>query len=178
MNVRQLAERSRAFQRQAAQVLARVDSSHARIITVEEGYRQLGKLSLTQHDLFVEAFRCAEHGLFRAAHVMAWAAFMDFVHEKLFEDGFAALRQARPKWKPLANKEDLREYRDSQVVETLKLVRLCGKGVCRSLDGDLSRRNECGHPTGYSPGLNETLGYISGLLQRISALQPKKPRIP
>lgn len=177
MNVRRLAELSREFEQRAEVILASVDSSPSRVITIEAGYARLAKLSLQQDALVREAFSCVSAGLFRAAHVMAWAAFIDFVYDKLYEDDFAALRVVRPNW-TLGDRDDLREYPDSQVVESLKLVGLCKKDVCKSLSGNLSVRNECAHPTGHVPDLSETLGYVSGLLNRIRQLQGRSPKVP
>jgi hypothetical protein len=51
---------------------------------------------------------------------------------------------------------------------------LTRKNEVKALQGLLNKRNECAHPSNYFPQLNDTLGYISELLQRIATLQPKK----
>ena len=120
-----------------------------------------------------QALRCVEQRLFRAAHVMAWAAFMDFLEEKLASDGLAKVRAARPAWKA-HSVEELREHQpEYQIVEVTQAVGLCGKSEAKALLGLLNGRNECAHPSSYYPQLNETLGYISQLLQRIATLAPK-----
>jgi hypothetical protein len=43
-----------------------------------------------------------------------------------------------------------------------------------TIHGMLSKRNECAHPNDFFPDMNMTLGYISELLSRVAALQPKK----
>ena len=45
-------------------------------------------------------------------------------------------------------------------------LKLLGKGEHKSLQDLLSKRNESAHPSGYKPGLNEALGYVSELLNR------------
>ncbi len=47
------------------------------------------------------------------------------------------------------------------------------KNEARALHGLLQRRNECAHSTDYYPGLNETLGYLAELFQRVTLLQPR-----
>jgi hypothetical protein len=43
----------------------------------------------------------------------------------------------------------------------------------KALHGLLSRRNECAHASDYFPDLNETLGYVVELFQRIAYLQKR-----
>jgi hypothetical protein len=165
---------AQAFQKEAHAILAVHETSKSRIVLLEETYDKLTGLSLKQDDLFRQALRCAEHGLFRAAHVMAWSAFVDFFEESLASDGFKKLRAARPKWK-FTSVEDLRDqYTEYAIIEAAEGSGLCAKSEKKAFLGLLSKRNECAHPSAYFPGLNETLGYISELFQRIQNLQAKK----
>jgi ribosomal protein S18 len=105
---------------------------------------------------------------------MAWAAFMDFLELKLSSDGFKKLRVAYPRWN-FKTIEDLREeVSEYQIIEATRKVGLCEKNQTKALQGLLNKRNECAHPSNFYPGLNETLGYISEVFQRIRAIQPKK----
>ena len=104
---------------------------------------------------------------------MAWAAFMDFLEEKLGADGLAKVRAVRPKWQGNSMSE-MREYvPERQLVEVTQNLGLSTKTQMKGLVGLLDRRNECAHPSDYYPQLNETLGYVSELLQRIQLLLPK-----
>lgn len=162
-----------SFSADARQILGAVEGSSSRIVTLEESYAKLGKLSLQQDDLVRQALRCVEHGLYRAAHVMAWAAFMDFLEEKLESDGLTAVRAARPKWTH-KSMEDMREYvAEYQLIEVTQAVGLCTKNQKKALHGLLNKRNECAHPSSYAPSLNEALGYISEVLARLRTLQAK-----
>jgi hypothetical protein len=105
---------------------------------------------------------------------MAWAAFVDFLHQKLAEDGFKSLSQARPKWGVKAV-EDLREWGDHQLIEAARECGIYEKRTMKALHGLLNRRNECAHPEDYDPGLNESLGYVTELFKRLEALQKKSP---
>lgn len=123
----------------------------------------------------IESTRCVSNSSFKAAHVLAWAALMDYVEEKLREDGFKKLGQARPNW-VIKSTEDLRDIgSDFQIIESLGKIGLCGKTVEKGLMGLLSKRNDCAHPSEYSPGLNETLGYISEVLNRVKLLESRRP---
>jgi hypothetical protein len=166
--------RLRGFEREAHQILGMHESSLSRVVFLDETYKQLKGLSVKQDELFREALHCVENSLFRAAHVMAWAAFMDFLLEKLAEDGFVKLRKARAKW-AFANLDELREsVPEHQLLEASREVGLCTKGELKALLGLLNSRNECAHPSGFCPGLNESLGYVSQLLKRLATLVSKK----
>lgn len=171
-DIRAWIDRARAFEHEAHAILGKHEASASRAVLLEQSYVRLTGLSLNQDELLREAFRCVEEGLFRAAHVLAWAGFMDFLEEKLASDGFVKLNQARPKWQ-ISTIEDLREYPDFQIIEVAHAASLCSKGDMRILHGKLSGRNECAHPSGYRPDANDTLGYVSNLLHMIAKLKAK-----
>lgn len=171
--IRDIIQRWWAFEQEAQSILGIHEASKSRVVLLGETYNRLTGLSLKQDELFREALSCTENALFRAAHIMAWAGFIDFVEEKLASDGFAKLRQVRPNW-TLTSIEALREYPEYQIIDAAQLTRLCSKPERKALHGLLSQRNECAHPSSYDPGLNETLGYISQLLQRLEAINQRK----
>lgn len=173
MTINEILERIAIFQRVSKATLARVETSPARLITVEQSYSRIAGLSIKQDDLFRQALRCIENGLFRAAHVMAWAAFIDFFHNKLAEDGFRKLKAARPNWK-ITIPEDLREQSDFHLIEGAKDIGFLTKTEQKALQGLLNRRNECAHPEDFYPGLNESLGYLSEVIKRIDTFKMRK----
>ncbi len=74
------------------------------------------------------------------------------------EDGFAKLHSLRPKWAVFTTVEDLREnIVEYQLLEVARDLGLLSKAAAKALLGLLSKRNECAHPSGYSPSLNESL---------------------
>jgi len=163
-----------AFQAEARALLAgHEDSRRSRVITLSTSYRDVTSLNVQQEELLKQALRCAENELYRAAHVMAWAAFVDFLQEKLQSDGLVKLRSIRPKWNGNDIHAMAEQVTEHAFLEAAKDLSLLTRGDFKALTGDLSRRNECAHPTGYLPGLNETLGYISGLVQRMRRLSSK-----
>jgi hypothetical protein len=175
--VEQWQRRVDAFARVAHDLLARHETSKSRVVSLTATWRRLGGLSLLQDALLKDSLLCVERGVQRAAHVMAWAAFMDLLEEKLASDGFKALHVARPKWKGYTTLEALREsVVEYQLIDAARDVGLLSKPAAKTLHGLLSKRNECAHPTGYDPSLNEALGYVSELLTRMATLQAKSLR--
>lgn len=154
-------------------ILSVHETAPSRVIIVEDTYERLAELSIRQDELVRQSLRCVENGLYRAAHVMAWAGFMDFLEEKLATDGLRKLRSARPKWKAKTIEELREQVPECQLIEVARDVGLCTKNEAKALLGLLNKRNECAHPSGFYPGLNETLGFVSEILNRISALLPR-----
>jgi hypothetical protein len=170
MEISELVRRVVALDVDAQRLLAVHEAAPARTITLERSYTRLNGLSLAQDELFRESLRAVEVGLFRASHVLAWAGFMDFLHGQMAVDGLAEIKSARPAW-ALKAAEDLREHADFQVIEAGKECGLYNKSTMKALHGLLNKRNECAHPSGYFPDLNEALGYVSEVFQRIERFQ-------
>ncbi len=172
-DIREIVRLVRRADREARRILATHESSASRVITIEETYSRVGKLSVQQDDLLRQALRGIENGLYRSAIVMSWAAFMDFTEQKLASDGFVAVNARYSAWK-IIDIEDMRDrITDYQIIEALHGVRLCSKGEKKSLHGMLSMRNECAHPSSFLPDLNGALGFISQVLHRIELLKTK-----
>jgi len=168
-----LLSRVQAFEHEAHSILARHEATVSRVITLEDTYRTLSGLSLHQNELFWEALKCVENKLFKAAHVMVWAGFMDFLEEKMMSKYLSKIKTIRPTWS-ISSIDDLREQApEYQLIQVCRKVGFLNKNEEKAFLGLLSKRNECAHPSGYSPNLNETLGFISELLNRINTLQLK-----
>lgn len=163
------------FEEAAHEVLSHHEASaRSRVISLDASRRKLQALSLQQHELLMESLQCVEYGLYRAAHVSAWQALVDFIAEKLAADRFVKMAQARPKWPTFKSVEDLVEQvNEFELIVVARQLHLLSKAEAKTLHGMLSKRNECAHPTSYRPDLNETLGYVSEVINRISRLIPK-----
>ncbi len=167
-------DRARRFEAAAHNVLSTHEDARAsRVVKLEQVYQTLGQLNIRQDGLMREALRCAQHGLYRAAHVLAWAACMDYIKEKLAGDGLAKVHAARPNWQGRDIGEMAEYVPEHQLVDVLKNVGLGTKNDVKALHGLLAKRNECAHPSSFLPGLNETLGYIEEIIQRVRLLAPK-----
>lgn len=159
-----------AFEQEAHLVLGRHEAAVSRAVLLERSYQDLTGLTLDQDALFREALRCVEQGLFRSAHVIAWAGFMDWLQHGLFDQHIAALKTARPKWK-VNSIEDLQEqYSDYNQIDACAAVGMFRKAVRKALHGLLNKRNESAHPGSPTPELNETLGFVSELFNRINQI--------
>jgi hypothetical protein len=75
-------------------ILATHEASTDRILTLEGSYATLQNLSLDQDQIFRESLQALEAKLFQAAHVLAWAAFVDFLHGFLIPQHLSALQAA------------------------------------------------------------------------------------
>jgi hypothetical protein len=172
---RMYGRKARTFEDEAHQILSKHESAQSRIVTLDQTRIRLLVLSLDQDELFQQALACIERGIFRAAHVMAWAGFIDFLGGKLSSD-LVKVMAVRPGWGKYRTIEEIREnVPESQLVEAARDVALLSKSETKTLLGLLSKRNECAHPSSYRPGLNESLGYVSELLNRIEQLHVKSP---
>lgn len=172
--VRTFCQRAQKFRDEAHSILARYESTPSRIISLADTRRQVADLSLYQKALFDEAIECVEKGCFRAAHVMAWAAFMDYLERKIASDGLKKVKAVKSAWSKFKNVEDLREHiAEYQLIDAAKDVGLLSKTETKTLHGLLSKRNECAHPSNHDPDMNEAIGYISELLRRIKRLEKK-----
>jgi hypothetical protein len=169
--IRELLLKVRAFEQEAHSIFSQHEGSRSRVVVLDATYGRLDKLSLRQDELLRQALRCAEAELYRAAHVMAWAGFMDFLEEKMSSDGLKKLASIRPKW-PCKSVEELREaINEFQLIESCRELGLATKNEVKALHGLLNKRNECAHPSDFYPDSNETLGYVSEILKRITTVR-------
>jgi hypothetical protein len=171
--VKRLLEKAAAFQKDAHAILAVHEVSTSRVVVLSESYEKLTKLSIKQDELFRQALRCVEQELYRAAHVLAWAGFMDFLEEKLSSDGLVRLRATYTSWAATSLDELRENVVEYQLIGAAHKLGLCTKTEMKAFHGMLNKRNECAHPSDYYPDMNGSLGYISERLSRIATLQPK-----
>ena len=169
--------RLRAFESEAHSLLGSIESASSRAVTLDVSYQKLDSLTLQQDEIFRQALRCVENQLFRAAHVMAWAALVDCLHGLVASDDFDSLNLARPNWQ-ITSIEDLAErFTEHALIEAIFVMHLISKPESKALFGMLSKRNECAHPGDYFPDFNETLGFISEIFSRLRKLQDKYPNL-
>lgn len=169
--IEQILNRVSAFEFEAHAILVAFEAAPSRVISLADTRKQIGILNLKQNELLEEAVAAVEYGLYRPAVVMAWAAFMDFLQEKMTSDNFVRLHNVRPGWLKLTTLHELREGQtEFAMLDAAWELKLLMKGEHKSLQGLLAKRNESAHPSGYKPTLNEALGYISELLNRIPTI--------
>lgn len=172
--VQRYASKAAAFEVAAHRLFSAFDSSPSRVIELVDARKQLTILNLRQGDLIEEALRAIEAELFRPAVVMSWAAFMDFVEEKLASDNLQAVHARRPNLSKFTSLDDLKEnVTEHQLLEVAHDVKVITKAEKKALHGLLSKRNECAHPSGYKPTLNEAIGFVAELLNRVPTIDQR-----
>jgi hypothetical protein len=175
MKYAELAVSVEAFRREAEDILGFSESSIHRTALLTKSYEKIDSLSVTQADMLRQALRCVEVGVFRAAHVLAWATLTDFLQTMADHDGYAALNAKYPAW-ALSTIDDLRDtIGEYNLIEGMFRSGMLTKGEKKALHALLNKRNECAHPTEYFPDLNQSLGYVSECISRLEALCRKYP---
>lgn len=172
---RSLIERAAIFETEAHSLLESYEDAHqSRVIKLGDVLDRLTALNLHQEELYRQALRCAQNEIYLAAHVMAWAALVDLYEEKIASDGLVKVHAEYPKWQVHKTLEDIREnIKEYQLIEAGKRIGLLTNSQMKTLHGHLHSRNQAAHPTGFSPGLNETLGYVESLLKMAAVLEAK-----
>ena len=165
-------ENVKQFESESHQLFSKYETSPSRIISVDHSRKKLKNLTLHQKELFEESLRCVEHEIYRAAIVMAWAGCIDYLEQKISSDGMIKIKQARSVWSKFNSIEEIREsgVSEHELIRVAKEIRLLSNSEMKRLHGELSKRNECAHPSSYHPDLNESLGYISGLINLIEKI--------
>jgi hypothetical protein len=141
-------------------------STSSRVVILEDLLAKLSKLPVDVQDYFDEATVCLENGLLRAAIVLSWAGFFHVLSENLYTNHLVALKAVRPKW-VFNTIEELKEhYTESAILDAAKEAGLIGKASLREYQGQLSKRNQCAHPTLYRPSVNSSLGYVDDMIRQ------------
>lgn len=163
------------FEAAAHKILSMYEGSASRVIDARKSLARVSALSIKQEDMLQQSVRCIEVEVFRAAHVLSFAAFIDYLHEIAAGDNFLTLNAARPAWK-VVSVEDLRErFSDYSCIDALEAAKLITKSEKKAFHGLLTRRNECAHPSEFYPDINQSLGYLSEVLARLEALKKRYP---
>lgn len=140
------------------------ESYQSRIITMSSLIKRLNELPLDVKNYFTEAIKCLEHGHKKAAIIMIWAGFFYIFSERLYTEKVNDLKDKREKWKLSSFIEFRESNSESQILDAAKAVGFINNADLRILQGHLSTRNKCAHPTLYQPQLNYVIGYVEELL--------------
>lgn len=105
---------------------------------------------------------------------MAWAGFIDYLEQFMSQDNLKKIKEVKKDLEKYSTIEEIAEnIVEFELIEIAFKMKLLTKKEKKTLQGLLSKRNECAHPCDYKPDLNETLGYVSELLNRIETLSKK-----
>lgn len=174
MHLEDVIRRINSFAAEAHQILSVHEAAPSRTVLLDDTYRELQRLSLQQDELLRQALRCVENKLYRAAHILGWTAFIDLIQNVLSSDGFRKLNAAKTNWKITSLEQLQEEINEFQLIEACKDVKLVNKSEMRVLQGLLSKRNLCAHPSNFFPDYNQTLGYVADILNTIKNIQSKE----
>lgn len=159
--------------RAAHQALSKHESAASRVVLLEDLAKSLSGTPVDVQDYFSEAIACLEGELYRSGVILAWSGHFHVFSEVCYQQHEADIRAARPKWafKDLAELKELAA--EAQLLTVAKDVKFISKAQLRILDGQLSQRNQCAHPTLYRPSMNAAIGYVDDMIrQTLSYLPP------
>ncbi|MBI1224957.1 MAG: hypothetical protein GC192_06940 [Bacteroidetes bacterium] len=147
-------------------ILAQHESSKSRVILLEDLTKKLSGSPVDVQDYFIEAIKCLEIGVCRSAIVFSWAGHFHVLSEELFKKHEADIRYKRQNWK-FSDLIELKEnYPESQILDVAKEVTFINKADLKILQGQLSKRNQCAHPTLYRPSLNNAIGFVDEMISQ------------
>ena len=165
--------KARRFEREAHEILSKHEASTSRAYLLDDTYKKLSGLSLDQDQLIRQALRCVESKLFRAAHILAWTAYMDLIQNKLGLDSFKKVNTLRPTWNIKTVENFWEKTNEFQIIETCKKLKLITEQERRMLQSYLTKRNWCAHPSNFYPDYNQTLGYVTDILKNMEKIQKR-----
>jgi hypothetical protein len=164
--------RAARARRAAHRILAQHESAASRVVLLEQLAKSLSGTPIDVQDYFSEAITGLEQQLYRSAMVLAWAGHFHVLSEACYQAREVEIRSARPKW----HFSDLAELKESvteaHFLVVAKDVRFITRAKLRMLDGQLSQRNQCAHPTLYRPSMNEAIGYVDEMIRQTLAYLP------
>jgi hypothetical protein len=127
-------------------------------------------------DYLHEAVSAYESGLYRAAILMVWAASIEHLYGVVRErkGGVGAIQAANlerygmaKNYREIKKVDDLLYMSESQFLQLGEDAGMYNRNARQVLVERLNLRNRCGHPTGYTPGREETVVFIESLTLNI-----------
>lgn len=128
------------------------------------------------HDYLREALSCYEHGLYRAAILLVWAAVVQHLYStagrqtggiKLFERANHARFGSSKKYRTIRKQDDFLYLAERDFLQLGEDAGMFNRNARKVLQERLDLRNLCGHPTQYRPGREETVIFIESLLVNV-----------
>jgi hypothetical protein len=123
-----------------------------------------------------EALDCYGYGLYRAAILMVWAAVMQHLYAvaaahrgglRTFESMNKARFGRSKNYRAIKKQDDFLYLRDRDFIQLGEDAGMYNRNVRKLLHDKLELRNNCGHPTRYQPGREESVIFIESLLLNI-----------
>ncbi|WP_170358300.1 hypothetical protein [Ruegeria arenilitoris] len=163
----------RDFEKEAQLLFEPFDTSFKpRAYSAEQTLSDLRDLTVVQADFLKQGVRSVENSLFRGAIVIAFCAPSDLCADLAARRSKEVLG-VRAKWSYSSKHELLESYPDFQIFDALKDAKVVSKSENKTLHSLLHRRNECAHPSDFSPNADEALGYIRETMRIVDKLSKK-----
>lgn len=127
-------------------------------------------------DYLHEAVSAYENGLYRAAILMVWASTIEHLYGvvrkhpsgvKRIQDANLARFGNAKNYREVKKVDDLLYISESQFIQLSEDAGMFNRNARQVLTERLNLRNRCGHPTGYTPGREETVVFIESLTLNI-----------
>lgn len=123
-----------------------------------------------------EAVGCYRHGLYRAAILMVWSAVVRHLYATAgnHQGGTASFEKANKnrfgtmkKYRQIRKLDDFSYLGERDFITLCEDTGMCNRNARKLLHQRLDTRNLCGHPTGYTPGREETVVFIESLVLNV-----------
>jgi hypothetical protein len=115
-----------------------------------------------------EAITCLRVGALRAATVFLWTGAVVELREKVWTAGAKAIDGAikthNPKASTFTKKTDFSDVKDSLLLQVAQDLAVIDKSQKKRLGEALDLRNDCGHPSAYSPGPKKVSALVEDLV--------------
>lgn len=134
------------------------------------------KAPRSYQDYLNEAVDCYEHGSYRGAVLMVWAATVEHVYSAIENHaaGFREMEVANKarfgtskSYRRIGKKNDLLYLNDKNFLQLCEDAGVFNRNARALLEEKLNTRNRCGHPTGYILGREEAVVFIESLINNI-----------
>lgn len=117
-----------------------------------------------------ECCRCFEHQLFRASIVMAWCAAFHAITGWTFRKWLSAFNTHATTWKDpktISTAEQFDDLRESQILDTLKVIGAITKAEHGRLKRLLDERNQYAHPSGTAINSAIAEAYLTRVIEDV-----------
>ena len=153
-------QRIQAFQRDSHRLFAKYETSASRVVELNALIKSLSGLPVDVEGYFREAANCLQQGNFRAAVVMSWAGFFSVFMDAFYTEKESDIKKNYTSW-DTSSAEGLQESAgENTLLVAAKKLKFIKNPIYRIYDGQLSTRNQCAHPTLYSPSPNVAIGFV------------------
>jgi hypothetical protein len=161
--------------RLADEVLGRTGPARRHPAVLSTLRQSLSKIaSQYSRDFIEEAIGCAEAKFYRAAIILNWVGAIRMLQEHVVANHLAPFNteaaRRDSKWRPAKTTDDLSRMKEHEFLQILEGMSIIGKSVKAELEGCLTLRNSCGHPSSLQVSENRTAAHIETLVLNVFSM--------